>query len=118
MRQDSDDSDEDVDDDDEDELEVEEPKKKKAKPAAKATPKKPAAASEDSEDDEPIGKMKQPKITRDLLEEKIKDLQKTETFEQLSLRRIREKLGEDMGMDLTEHKSTIKEIVTELLHEE
>ena len=75
-----------------------------------------AAVESDSDDDEPIGKMKKPTITAEVLQEKIEEMAKKDTFETLSLRGIREALCTELGVeDLSEHKAAIKEIVTEIL---
>jgi len=79
--------DEDDDDDDEEESEEEseeedEPPKKKAKKAAK---KKVVEESSDSDDDAPIGSLNKPKVTDQLLTEKVQAMAKESGFEQLSL---------------------------------
>ena len=86
------DSDSDSDDSESESEEAEEAKpKKKAKKAKKA---KPPPAESDSDDDIPLGNFGKPKVTRDSLTEQVKTIASGPDFEGMTLRGIREKLGE------------------------
>lgn len=87
-----------------DEEEEERPKKKAKKKPAKES-------SDDDDDDLPIGSLNKPKITDALLEEKVTAMANSSDFETLSLKIIRDRLGEELGQDMGPYKKQIKAIV-------
>ena len=55
--------------------------------------------------------MNKPKITDELLAEKVSEMAKSSDFETLSLKIIRDRLAEALGQDMQPYKKQIKEVV-------
>jgi hypothetical protein len=92
-----------------DEEEEERPKKKAKKKPAKES------SDDDDDDDLPIGSLGKPKITDELLTEKVTEMAKSSDFETLSLKIIRDRLAEALGQDMGPYKKQIKAVVIEAI---
>ena len=94
----------------EEEEEEDPPPKKKAKKKASKVD------SSDSDDDAPIGAMRPKKVTSKMMQDELAKLSKLVEFETFSLKMIRNKIGEALGVtDMSEYKGELKELVVAFL---